>query len=69
MKINVKIEIEIPEGATHYIGNIFDDPIWLKCSKIGVVGEHWWIWKSYGIWTFHSHKKPESCKEIDEIKI
>lgn len=65
MKIQVTTEVEAPEGATHYWGDLLDDPTFVKCTQIGCVGDHWWSWaKDRGLWIFVSHHKPHWLKEI-----
>jgi hypothetical protein len=65
MKIQVTVEVEVPDGATHYIGDLLDGPAWLKCTQIGVVGDHWWFWspddRGWFLLGFH---KPHWAKEI-----
>lgn len=71
--VKVKAEIEIPEGATHYIGNIAREPNFFKSKEIGVVGTHWFEWRSdIEEWVF-SHTGDTLLtlvtKEIAEITI
>ena len=45
MKIKVTVEVEVPEGATHYAGEILDDPTYWKSLQRSD-GEHWYIWEA-----------------------
>lgn len=65
MKIEVTTHVEAPDDATHYFGELLEEPQWLKCTQVGVAGDHWWTWNmSRKCWTFLSHYKPHWAKEI-----
>lgn len=40
-EIIVPVNVIVPEDATHYTGELHDEPTFYKCKNIGVVGEHW----------------------------
>lgn len=61
MKVTVQIEVEIPDGATHFHGNILDseDVSFYKCRQIGAVGDHWFSKQSHNPnWTLVAHHMP-----------
>lgn len=73
MKIRVVVEVEAPEGATHYGGELTggleckgcDRPSWYKRVDIGVVGEHWFKWnEERKAWFFCGHYHPHWVKDI-----
>lgn len=37
----VSSTIPVPEGTTHYAGNLMDDPTWYKISD-----GYWWFWNT-----------------------
>lgn len=63
MKKKVIVEIEIPEGATHYLGSIVDEPTFVKCKQIGGF-DHWFCCDNEVDWVLYSHAKPSFAKEI-----
>lgn len=63
MKIPVTVEVEAPDDATHYFGDLLDDPIFVKCTQVGVGGDHWWHFKD-GTWFMISHHRPHWLKEL-----
>lgn len=64
MKFRVVVEVDAPDGATHYYGELLHDPVWVKCTQIGVAGDHWWQYDPHKGWMFSSHFKPHWAKEI-----
>ena len=66
MKISITVQIEAPEGATHYFGDILDEPTFVKCSQIGVVGDHWFAYDKEIGWHLLSHEMPHWIKQIPE---
>jgi len=63
--VKVIVEIEVPEGATHYGGSLTDDPTWYKCTQIGVVGAHWWYYSAdRKSWIFMGHFPPHFYTRI-----
>ena len=34
IEVEVKINVEIPDDATHFYGAIQDEPTWIKCKII-----------------------------------
>jgi len=41
MKIRVRVDVEAPSGATHYFGNIMDEPTWIK--RVTIAGYPNWF--------------------------
>jgi len=63
--IHVHSTVVAPNGATHYAGELLEDPSWYKCTQVGVAGDHWWRWsKERNEWVLASHFKPNWLKEI-----
>lgn len=70
--ITIKIDYLIPDGATHYIGDICnsEDVVFLKCLQIGVVGDHWFRWDDEKKeWIFRSHYPSAWAKALKDITI
>lgn len=66
--IKVVRTVEVPDGATHFFGDLLDDPAFYKMTMVGVVGEHWWVLLSSG-WVLSGHSKPHWVSEIkDEVE-
>ena len=61
--VKVVVEVEVPEKATHYSGELTSFPCFYYCSQVGVVGDHWWYYHE-GDWILHSHHKPHWIKEL-----
>lgn len=62
------IIVDVPEGATHYHGNLHQSPTFFKQKDIGVAGEHWFGF-TLGFnkeWWFVSHHKPHWIEELPE---
>lgn len=67
MKIKVTTEVEAPDGATHYFGDLLDNPTFVKMTMVGVVGEHWWSYnQNRKEWVLISHHRPHWLKEINQ---
>jgi len=67
MKLRVWMEIDVPDDATHYSGDLHvqGEHNWWKCQKVGIGGEHWFVWRSGDTeWRFSQHAKPWWIKEI-----
>ena len=64
MKIQVLVEIEAPDGATHYGGNLNDEPTWYKCSQPGGYVHRWYYNYDRKGWFLACHGKPIYIKEI-----
>jgi len=63
--IKVVVEIEAPDGATHYEGNLASEYVaWWKCKQIGAGGDHWFIWIREKGWVLGRHSAPPGLKEI-----
>lgn len=67
MKLKVVIEIEAPEGATHYSGYASEITEYFKCVKYGVVGDHWFYFNRNDGWRFVGHDKPWFVKSLSDI--
>ena len=66
MKIPVTIEVEAPDGATHYTGDILDDPIWWKhqVNSTGAI-KAWYFNHGYGgPWYYHGEREPHFLQAI-----
>lgn len=68
IKCTVELEVEVPEGATHYRGT-FGEYTWYKRKDTGVVGEHWYFLRSDGVWHFSQHARPDLIKPVEELSI
>lgn len=64
MKLKIIFEITVPDGATHFYGDILNDPTFLKKKIIADI-EHWfyfskikndWILEKHGNMPFHAKK-------------
>jgi len=42
MKIKVEFEIEVPDGTTHYFGELLEEPAFLKLKVIAGFN-HWFF--------------------------
>lgn len=62
--ISVVRVVEAPFDATHFAGDLLDDPSWYKCTQVGVAGDHWWRMDGAGVWKFVGHNKPSWIEEI-----
>jgi hypothetical protein len=70
MKVLCQTEIDAPEGASHFGGNLLDSPLWYKKTEIGVVGEHWWFWdKGSDQWRLSGHSSPHWIKPIESLNV
>jgi hypothetical protein len=79
MKIPVIVEVEAPDDATHYTGELLDNPTWWKhvVSDNGV-HKHWCWWRSGTVpgnprmsihpltpgWYIHGAYRPNYLQEI-----
>lgn len=58
------VVVKFPAGATHYWGDLFEDPEWVKSREIAGVA-HWFNWSSKKReWMVYSETKPHWLKEI-----
>ncbi len=58
------IAVDVPNGATHYNGNLHESPTFYKRKDIGVAGEHWFGFNKE--WWFVGHHKPHWIEELPE---
>lgn len=69
MIITVKIDIEVPPGATHYYGTIFTGLRWLKCRPHAEWAVN--LWSSWDedrkTWMHEGEVRPHWCKEIESL--
>lgn len=65
MKKKIIIEIEIPDGATHYSGYLdcFSDITFYK-KKVIAGYDHWFYLNEFYVWKLASHMEPKFIKEI-----
>lgn len=74
MKFRVAVEVEAPEGATHFSGEILDDPTWYKfaVNSTGVIRAWYWYCPERG-WMYHREGTPEEpphwVKPIEPIRL
>ena len=55
MLVIVPVQIEVPDGTTHFQGNPIEDPVFLKTKMIADY-PHWFFWsESKREWLLHSH--------------
>lgn len=68
MKIKVTVEIEAPDGAAYYAGDLLDSPDWWK-PLTRSDGEYWCCW-SYErkAWLCATNEKPYWIHAIAEVK-
>jgi hypothetical protein len=65
MIIQVPVAVIAPDDATHYTGDLLNDPTWYKVTQIGVVGDHWWYKKAgQDKWLLYGHSAPHFLKQI-----
>lgn len=64
MEIKITAMIKAPDGATHYGGNILDEPIYYKCRQIAGY-DHWFHHEGVE-WVLSGHSMPIFCKEITD---
>jgi hypothetical protein len=63
--INIVLPIEVPDGATHYFGDLLNHPVFVKTTFVGVAGEHWWTFDpTRSEWILMSHYPPHWLKKI-----
>lgn len=61
----VELRVMVPEDATHYAGRLWDEPMFFKCTQIGVVGDHWWYWEDFQkVWKFSGHYQPHELQRL-----
>lgn len=67
LNLKILIEIEIPDGSTHYFGSLRHSPLFLKKEYIGVVGAHWFTFdEEQQKWILfkHGEEVPHWAKEL-----
>lgn len=59
-------EIEVPDKATHFTGDLLDYPTFYYMTMING-GEHWWYYddKRNG-WWLYSHCRPHNLKTLEQ---
>ncbi len=68
MKAKIAIEINVPEGATHYCGNLLDDPTWYKTEILTGV-PYWLYWSNqHNEWMIKGETKPHWVIDIPFIE-
>lgn len=67
IQVATVVDVHVPSKATHFGGNLTDEPSWYYCSQVGVGGDHWWYWDEnrHG-WYLYAHHKPNWCHPIAE---
>jgi len=67
MKITVKLQIEVPDGSTHFAGSLKDEPCFYKCTQVGGF-DHWWFYASETEnWFLSGHSEPNFLKKIEDF--
>lgn len=65
LKVVRTTEVMAPDGATHYGGDLLQDPTFYKCTQVGVGGDHWWWYGRLSHeWKLAGHSKPHFIAEI-----
>lgn len=68
MKIKVTVEVEAPEGATHYDGELLDELTWWRTVQRWD-GTYWQYWRATTRqWMFHGINRPHWITAIHEVK-
>lgn len=67
-KVRVVVEIEIPEGATHYSGRLDDMPTFFKKKDIN--GPHWFdYYEDRDVWIlFGQQESYEFLKPLETVE-
>jgi hypothetical protein len=63
MKAKLLIDVEIPDGATHYAGNLANDASFFKKKKIAQY-DHWFVYNVIAGWHLYTHSKANCIKPI-----
>lgn len=60
----IAVQIEVPEGASHFTGNLLSEAEFYKC--VSVVGFPQWFWwdADRGKWMLYLGKPPHSLQPI-----
>lgn len=67
MPLRIPVEVWVPDGATHYFGDLLDMPTFYKRRDIGVAGEHWFFWsRTRKTWVMSGHHQPHWTLPIPE---
>lgn len=68
MILHVTREVPVPNGATHYSGDLLDGPEFFKVTQVGVAGDHWWRWDPERVtWVFTSHARPAWIEPLPTV--
>lgn len=61
--------VEIPDGATHYIGEFLgDEPMFFKCTQVAGY-DHWWFYdRAKKTWYLSGHTQPHWSKTLSDLK-
>lgn len=64
----VMTEVWSPDDATHYGGELTDDPLFYKMIQVGAAGDHWFSYSaSSDEWEFVSHTEPAWIKPLPQV--
>ena len=70
MRLRIPVEVQAPDGATHYCGHLGGDVrefTYYKARDIGVAGQHWFYWSEQRKeWRMASHHQPNWTHLIPE---
>ena len=66
--VKIVVDIDVPNGATHYTGSLLDDPIWFKFTVNSTkVIRVWCYWSPLNdAWMIYGEKPPYFLKEIPQ---
>ena len=66
--MRIIVDLDVPEGATHYCGLLTDEPLFLKMKLVGG-GEHWFEYDpTREEWLLYSQQKPRWAKPLEFVK-
>ncbi len=66
--INVKVNVWVPEGATHFSESITDDPVFYKTKDTGCGYNQWLYYEGGKGWLLSGIKEPWCARPIEDVK-
>ncbi len=71
MKLNIIVEMEIPDGATHFTGDLLHDPTWWKFLINSTKAVQTWCYWNEGQkrWFIQSEHAPHFLKSIPTLAV
>lgn len=73
--VTVQLQVKAPADATHYSGDLLDDPTWYKfaINSTGTVKAWYYANRWHSPWMYHQEgeaaKPPHWVKKIEDINI